>query len=257
MAYGYIYKIINSNNNKVYIGQTTKTIQERFKEHLRNSTEKSKNTLHLYLAMNKYGKETFSVELLDTADNQEDLNEKECYWINYYNSIHEGYNMMQGGTTENPMTSAIVKQKHLQKMQSTEVRQKISTTMKTLRNTIGFSPQHKQRIKEARQQRKQNRQAAGLNFYNHPEHMASRSLPVYCILNTGERFDFESIIKAGKWWYETFRPFGDIYSTATYQRKILASIAGKEIKYGCKSHKKYKHITNIKWYSKESEVMPL
>lgn len=53
---GYIYKITNSNNNKIYIGQTTRTIQERFKEHCH-----ARDSTHLHLAMQKYGYGTFSI----------------------------------------------------------------------------------------------------------------------------------------------------------------------------------------------------
>ena len=49
--------------------------------------------------------------------------------------------------------------------------------------------------------------------------MASRSLGVYCILDTGETLEFDSILHAGKWWYDNYKPFGEVYSTATYQRK--------------------------------------
>lgn len=249
MIYGYIYKISTTKSNKVYIGQTTKTVEKRFAEHLKNSTENSKKSLHLYQAMNLYGKETFSVEQIDIAKDRNELNRKERYWINHYDSFNNGYNMMDGGNDENPMNSAVVKQKHDDKMRSKEVRNKISTTMHELRTTIGFSEEHKQRIKASREKRKQERKALGLGFYNHPEHMASRSMAVYCILDTGERFDFDSILHAGKWWYDNYKPFGEVYSTATYQRKIEDSIAGKEIECGNKNHKRYVHITNIKWYT--------
>jgi hypothetical protein len=85
--------------------------------------------------------------------------------------------------------------------------------------------------------------AAGFNPF------ATRSLACYCILDTGERFDFKSIWDAGKWWYANYKPFGEHYSSTTYQRKIEASIAGKEIVFGNKTHKCYKKITNISWYS--------
>ena len=57
--YGYIYKISNSYNSKVYIGQTTKTVAERYDTHLKACNNKAKQTLHLYLAMNKYGVKNF------------------------------------------------------------------------------------------------------------------------------------------------------------------------------------------------------
>ena len=58
MTYGYIYKIAAAQSDKIYISQTTKTVEKRFAGRLKNFTEKSKNTLHLYLAMNLYGNKT-------------------------------------------------------------------------------------------------------------------------------------------------------------------------------------------------------
>lgn len=79
MAFGYIYKITNTINNKVYVGQTTRTLEDRFKEHLRNCNAKSKQTVHLYSAMKTHGKENFSISLLDEALTLEELNQKEIY----------------------------------------------------------------------------------------------------------------------------------------------------------------------------------
>ena len=57
---GYIYKITNLINNKLYIGQTKKTIEERFKAHIKVARQ-HKNR-YLYDAMNKYGYENFKIE---------------------------------------------------------------------------------------------------------------------------------------------------------------------------------------------------
>ena len=43
--------------------------------------------------MNLYGKETFSVEQIDIAKDRNELNRKERYWINHYDSFNNGYNM--------------------------------------------------------------------------------------------------------------------------------------------------------------------
>lgn len=254
--YGYIYKITNNTNKKIYIGQTTRTIEKRVQEHftraLYYTTKYDKDEykyVHLYLAIKKYGEASFTYEQIDTALTKEELNEKESYWINFYDSIKTGYNMMPGGNDKNPMDSEIVKAKHDFIMRTEEVRNKISKTLSKKRLEEGFSDEHKQKIKESRAKRKAERAAQGLGFYDHPENMASRNIGCYCILDTGERFDFKSIKDGGKWWFDTFKPFGEVYSTATYQRKIEASIRGEEIVYGNKTHKKYKIISNIQWYA--------
>ena len=99
--YGFIYKITCLKNNKLYIGQTTKTIEWRFEKHLYDA-EKSKNPrLHFQRAIKKYGKDAFKIEKIDEAKNQNELNEKEKYWIKFYNSIENGYNTDEGGEGKN------------------------------------------------------------------------------------------------------------------------------------------------------------
>ena len=66
---GYIYIIKNDINNKVYIGKTLlPTIEERFKEHLKESIRERSKNRPLYNAMNKYGIEHFYIELLEECD---------------------------------------------------------------------------------------------------------------------------------------------------------------------------------------------
>lgn len=47
---------------------------------------------HFARAIRKYGKDSFIVEEIDTAQTQDELNQKEQYWIKFYNSVEEGYN---------------------------------------------------------------------------------------------------------------------------------------------------------------------
>ena len=54
--------------------------------------QKDEHDTKFYRAIRKYGKENFIIEKIDESDNQEDLDEKEFYWINYYNSVNNGYN---------------------------------------------------------------------------------------------------------------------------------------------------------------------
>ena len=93
---GYIYKITNKINQKIYIGQTAKTIEERFQEHIIDAKKQDIKNRPLYKAFNKYGIENFSIELIEECAN-EILSEREIYWIKYFNSYHNGYNATLGG----------------------------------------------------------------------------------------------------------------------------------------------------------------
>ena len=92
---GFIYKITNQINNKVYIGLTTTTIKNRWKEHI-GAIGRYKDKRPLYAAMSKYGIDNFSIEELEECDDLI-LAEREIYWIDYYNSYYNGYNATFGG----------------------------------------------------------------------------------------------------------------------------------------------------------------
>lgn len=91
---GFIYKIWNEINDKLYIGQTTNSIEVRWYQHLKNVYL---NDATIYRAMRKYGKEKFHIEKIEECDNNL-LNEKEQYWIKFFNSKNNGYNSTIGGT---------------------------------------------------------------------------------------------------------------------------------------------------------------
>ena len=87
-----IYKITNNINGKVYIGQSN-NIQRRFSEH-RNRGATSR--IPIDIAIQRYGKENFNFEIIEECS-IEQLNQKETYWITYFNSIENGYNCSVGG----------------------------------------------------------------------------------------------------------------------------------------------------------------
>ena len=93
---GYIYKITNTLNDKVYIGQTIKTVQKRFTQHKNNSNKEYFSQIVLYKAFNKYGIENFICEEIEEVPNDK-LDEREKYWIQYYDSYFNGYNSTLGG----------------------------------------------------------------------------------------------------------------------------------------------------------------
>ena len=87
----WIYKITNKENNKCYIGQTIRPIEQRFNRHINDALNNILDT-HFARAIRKYGKDNFYIEEIDTAKTQEELNQKEQYWIRFYNSVENGYN---------------------------------------------------------------------------------------------------------------------------------------------------------------------
>lgn len=93
---GYIYKITNTVNGQMYIGQTVKTVEKRFTQHKNNSNKPYFSQLVLYKAFNKYGIENFKCEIVEEVPN-ELLDEKEKYWIEYYDTYFNGYNSTLGG----------------------------------------------------------------------------------------------------------------------------------------------------------------
>ena len=94
---GYIYKITNMVNNKIYIGKTTSNIEQRFKEHCRSYNKERVYNFPLYRSMRKYGVENFFIEEIEQCDDVM-LNDREKYWISYYDTYYgEGYNATLGG----------------------------------------------------------------------------------------------------------------------------------------------------------------
>lgn len=107
-VYGVIYKIENTVNGKVYIGQTTNGFKGRYGCRW---WEKTTNK-HLLFSISKYGVEVFKVcEVQDVAFSKEELDAKEVYWIDYYNSTNpqKGYNKKHGGANGKPSLETIKK----------------------------------------------------------------------------------------------------------------------------------------------------
>lgn len=87
-----VYVITNNINNKKYVGITKYSIEERFKNHLKNKSKTKK----LSNAIKKYGSVNFKIELLEEHSNETIYN-AEKYWIAFFNSNITGYNMTSGG----------------------------------------------------------------------------------------------------------------------------------------------------------------
>ena len=100
---GYIYKITNDKNGKMYIGKTELPKAEtRWKEHLRDYNKEQYKKKPLYKAMKKHGIEHFHFDVIEELQDSQELCERERYWINElrtYTGFEDcnGYNATLGG----------------------------------------------------------------------------------------------------------------------------------------------------------------
>ena len=131
-----IYKITNLIDDKVYIGQTTKAISKRWKQHIG-----SKRPYPISMAIKKYGSETFKVEIIEECHSRQELDEKEAFYIKLHNCISpNGYNLRLGGNTAT---------------HSKETREKIS--MKNKGKKVIISKETKIKMSEAQKGNKNHR----------------------------------------------------------------------------------------------------
>ena len=88
---------IESPSGKKYIGQTKQRLSKRISQHF-VSAKNANLTRPLYNAIRKYAREDFKIEILEECPNNL-LDERESYWIQYYNTMIGGYNLTTGGET--------------------------------------------------------------------------------------------------------------------------------------------------------------
>ena len=78
--YGFVYITTNLVNGKRYLGQKTMNSYRNWKDYLGSG-------IILTKSIKKYGKENFSKEIIEECETKEQLNEREKYWISYYNAV--------------------------------------------------------------------------------------------------------------------------------------------------------------------------
>lgn len=89
-----VYLIENKLNGKKYVGQTVRGLNERLREHifLDHSV--------IHRAIEKYGWQNFKVSVLQECSTQEELNEREIYYIRKFDCMTpNGYNVVAGGNS--------------------------------------------------------------------------------------------------------------------------------------------------------------
>lgn len=94
---GYIYKITNTQTKQNYIGQTI-DINRRRRTHFNHLANKTHDNPKLQASWNKYGKENFEFEYWEfNISSIEELNKLECEYIEKYEGLSEGFNLVPGG----------------------------------------------------------------------------------------------------------------------------------------------------------------
>ena len=132
-----IYAHINTINNKIYIGQTR--YQNEPEKRYGKNGYKYKDSPKFWNAIQKYGWNNFKHIIIENNLTFEEANERETYWIQYYNSTKskKGYNIQKGGQHSR---------------MSEETKQKIGNTKKNSYHPYRgkhLSEEHKKKISEA------------------------------------------------------------------------------------------------------------
>jgi group I intron endonuclease len=186
MDHGFIYKITNLVNGKIYIGQTVQTIERRW---LSGHCAASKKPTLLQRAIKKYGKDSFSVEIVEIQPLSL-LDVREIYWIAHYNSSDTGigYNLTSGGNSNKKISESS--------------RQKMAAAK--LGKSLPKSEAACKSISESAKRRYQNKE-------NHPWYgkrhtqasiekcrfaQKDKMIPVVGVDKDGNRFRFESLSHA-------------------------------------------------------------
>lgn len=207
-----IYAITNKINGMKYIGRTTRSLNLRIDGH--RAAYNRGVRYKLYDAIREAGGwENFDVEVIDSsAKSVEELNALESYYINKFDSINNGYNMIPGGDY-NPMDSQTVAEKHDEKMRTSEVRNQISESMTNYRKDHPFNYSHRFNISDNKRNFYASEAGQQLLAKQKAERDAKRQVlaeqgiklsnkrPVYCVDVSGKVIaKFKSIREAALWW---------------------------------------------------------
>lgn len=147
--YGYIYKTTNLVNNKFYIGQkkSDKFLAEKYLG----------SGIRLNSAIKSHGKENFKVELIDTAESKQELNDKEIYWVSKLDArnLDIAYNLAKGGDgpsgfdTWNKGLTKENDPRLIQKQESIDKRAKsLKKAYEEGRHSVNFTPEIRKKMSD-------------------------------------------------------------------------------------------------------------
>lgn len=123
----------------MYIGQTIRTLEERWKEHLESARDLN-NQRPLYRAMRKYGIQNFSHQIIEECANN-DLNDREQYWIKEKQTWiakypNNGYNLTQGGNNGTKYSYDYIQFLYKNGMTQAEIKQELQCDPWVIRQAI-------------------------------------------------------------------------------------------------------------------------
>lgn len=150
-----IYRLTNTVNGKIYIGQTSCGLDIRWRQHCYMTTFGS--SYYIHNAIRKYGTDTFTREILEETTT-ELVSDRETYWIA---KLHPEYNMTSGGEGAKGIS------------RSKETRNKISQS----RKGIKFSEEHKAKLRAAKR---------GKNHPNYGKHLSDETRAKISAAQVGE-----------------------------------------------------------------------
>lgn len=106
-----IYAILCLENGKAYVGQTRRTLDARWRQHVKNTGDNYTGCSALRAAMRKYGADNFSVHVLQSCGTIEELDAAEVRWIAELGTFPveagRGYNLISGGGSGRIVASEI------------------------------------------------------------------------------------------------------------------------------------------------------
>ena len=171
----YIYKITNTINNKIYIGATTRSVEKRWYEHIRDSKKEITKNRPFHMAIREFGISNFKVEIIEEVDSLL-MDKREEFWINELNTFDDGYNATFGGAGKNSIDYNMVISEY-NKVKS------VKSVSENLNIDMGYASKilknHKIEVISSKEQNK------------------DRSKSVLMISESGESMIFESIREAG------------------------------------------------------------
>lgn len=249
--YGYIYLTTNLINNKIYIGKHQC-------DHYDNKYYGSGTILEQ--TIKKYGKENFDNKIIDTANTQDELNQKEIYYIHKYKQEYknECYNIAFGGDGRDTFSNKtdIEKAEFINKMtiinrercNTADFKEKISTANKKRYEDPKVREEHSKKIKEYWTEDKCNEHKKLLKKY-YQEHTRDYSFNnKQCVFELNDIYvEFESVKALRQYLIDQYHYNPDRRSFAKLMQQGKDGIPYKAF------HSKFNYLNGMKIYYKQNK----